>query len=399
MNRVEPLKTLLRGVVDLHTREELEARLNAGRPLRVKLGVDPTFRDLHLGHTVVLRKLRQFQELGHEAILLIGDFTGLVGDPSGRSRTRPPLSPEELEANARTYLEQVAAVLDIEKLRVVRNSEWLSPLTFRDLLRWTSHMTVARILERDDFATRHRQGNPIHLHEFLYVFMQAYDSVALKADIELGGRDQLFNLLAGRDLMRADGQAPQIAMTVPLLVGTDGRLKMSKSYGNHIGITEEPYEMFSKVMSVADHVMPNWFTLLTDLPEAEIESLCDGSKTHPRDAKLRLAREITAGYHGPSEAEKAAARWEAEKSRGEVPEDVPDFRVPPEALDNGAVLLVPLLRRIGLVSSNSEARRLIQQGGVVIGGRRVTDPTAPVPIRSGALLRVGKKKRYFRLLL
>jgi tyrosyl-tRNA synthetase len=386
-----PLDDILRGVVDLHTRADLEAKLRQDRPLRVKLGVDPTSKDIHLGHTVVLRKLRQFQDLGHQAILIIGDFTALVGDPTGQSKTRPPLTPEQVDENARTYLDQVSSVLDMRTLMLVHNSEWLAPLAFRDIVRWTAKMTVARIMEREDFSKRFREGSPISLHEFLYIFMQAYDSVYLKADVELGGQDQLFNLMAGRDLMRADGQEPQVALTVPLLVGADGALKMSKSYGNHIGVREEPFEMFSKVMRIPDSIMENWFTVLTGVPLDEVRNLC--SNTHPRDAKRRLGREIVAGFHGAAAARAADERWVAEKSRGEIPEQMPEISV---GAENGS--LIAILRKTGLAASNNEARRIIEQGGVEIDGRKVTDPAAPLKIKAGGVLRVGKKKRYFRLI-
>lgn len=389
-----PLDAILRGVVDLHTREELEAKLRQNRPLRVKLGVDPTSKDIHLGHTVVLRKLRQFQDLGHQAILIIGDFTALVGDPTGQSRTRPPLTPEQVAENAKTYLDQVSSVLDMKTLTLVRNSDWLAPLTFRDIVQWTAKMTVARIMEREDFSNRFREGSPISLHEFMYILMQAYDSVHLRADVELGGQDQLFNLMAGRDLMRAAGQEPQVALTVPLLVGTDGSLKMSKSYGNHIGVREEPFEMFSKVMRIPDSIMANWYTVLTGVPLEEVRLLCDPLRTHPREAKRRLGREIVSGFHGAGVASAADERWMAEKSRGEIPEEMPEISV---GAEKGS--LIAILRKTGLASSNNEARRLIEQGGVEIDGRRITDPSVPLTVApGGSVLRVGKKKRYFRLI-
>lgn len=387
------LQTLLRGVVDLVTREELEAKLRRGKPLRIKLGVDPSSSDLHLGHTVVLRKLRQFQDLGHQAILLIGTFTAMIGDPTGQSKTRPQLTPDQVEANAQTYLDQVSKVLDMNKLQIVRNGDWLGPMSFRDIIKWTSKMTVARTLEREDFNRRYKQGSPISLHEFLYVLMQAYDSVHLKADVELGGHDQLFNLLAGRDLMRDDGQEPQVALTVPLLVGTDGDLKMSKSYGNHIGIKEEPFEMFSKVMRIPDGIMENYFTLLTDIPLDEVKKVCDPNQTHPKEAKKRLASAIVAGFHGDAAGNACVERWVTEKEKGEMVEST-EVSIP-----GPQIQVLALVRKTGIPQSNSEARRLIEQGGVELDGRRLTDPNATIEVKTGMILRVGKKKRYFRLVV
>ena len=289
----EQLRDLKRGAAALHSEAELLKRLEEGRPLRVKLGVDPSSPDLHLGHTVVLRKLRQFQDHGHQAVLIIGDFTALVGDPTGRNKTRPQLSPQEVEQNAKTYIDQVGKVLDVPKLEIVRNSEWLRPLTFFELLGLASRVTVAQFLERDDFTKRHKAGVPIGIHEFLYLIMQAYDSVMVKADVELGGTDQTFNLMVGRDLMRDMDMPPQVALTTPILSGTDGKEKMSKSLGNHIGVTASAYEMYAGVMSIPDGVMREYYTLLTGLPEDEIDRLCN--KTHPKSAKDRLAREIMPG--------------------------------------------------------------------------------------------------------
>lgn len=387
----EQLRELLRGTVAVHTQEELLRKLERGTPLRVKLGVDPTAPDIHLGHTVVLRKLRQFQDLGHQAVLIIGDFTALVGDPTGRSKTRPQLSPAEVEANARTYVEQVGRVLDSSRLEVVRNSAWLKPLPFYELIRLASKMTVARFLERDDFSKRYREGVPIGLHEFLYLVMQAYDSVVVRADVELGGTDQLFNLLVGRDLMRDLGLEPQVAMTTPILTGTDGRERMSKSLGNYIGVSMEPLEMYSRVMSLPDAAMKEWYTLLTPLPPDEIDRMCDPDKTHPKAAKDRLAREIVAAYHGRDRADPAAAEWDRIFARRQTPSEIPRLEVPAEA---GLVDLVMLTR---IPPSKNEARRLVEQGGVEVDGVKVTDPKAVLKVKEGTLLRVGKKNRYFRL--
>jgi tyrosyl-tRNA synthetase len=387
----EQLRDLLRGTVAVHTQEDLLRKLERGTPLRVKLGVDPTAPDIHLGHTVVLRKLRQFQDLGHQAILIIGDFTALVGDPTGRSKTRPQLSPAEVEANAKTYVEQVGRVLDPSRLEVVRNSAWLKPLPFYELIKLASKMTVARFLERDDFSKRYREGVPIGLHEFLYLVMQAYDSVEVRADVELGGTDQLFNLMIGRDLMRDLGLEPQVAMTTPILTGTDGRERMSKSLGNYIGVSMEPLEMYSRVMSIPDAAMKDWYTLLTSLPPDEVDRMCDPSKTHPKAAKDRLGREIVATYHGRDRADEAAAEWDKVVARKETPTEVPRLEVPPEA---GLVELLMLTR---IPPSRSEARRLVEQGGVEVDGIKVTDPKAVLKVKEGTLLRVGKKNRYFKL--
>lgn len=390
----EAIERLLRGAVDVVTREELERKLREGRPLRAKLGVDPTYTDLHLGHAVVLRKLRQFQDLGHETILIIGDFTARIGDPTGQSKTRPQLTREEIETNARTYLEQVGKILDRKKLRVEHNADWLERMTLADVVHWTSRMTVARLLERGDFAERYKSGTPIYMHETLYVMMQAVDSVHLKADVELGGHDQIFNLLAGRDLMREDGQEPQVCLTVPLLIGLDGHLKMSKSARNHVGIAEPPFEMFSKILSLPDGTMKDYFLLLTEVPVAEIDSILQG---HPRDAKLRLAGEIVTQFHGEAAARDARARWEEVFTRKEVPEEMQEVRLPSPLVQDGKVVLRELLKAVQVVKSGSEANRLIEQGGVELDGTRCTEPFTKVPVHQGSILRVGKKKRYFRL--
>lgn len=388
------MAVITRGIVDVHTREELLAKLRRDKPLTVKLGIDPTYTDIHLGHTVVLRKLRQFQDLGHRAVLIIGDFTARIGDPTGRSKTRPQLTREQVEENARTYVEQIAGILDMNKLEIVRNSEWLAPMSFQDVVQLASNFTVARILERDDFAQRYRSGTPISLHEFLYVLMQSYDSVHLRADVELGGQDQLFNLMAGRDLMRERGMEPQVALTVPLLVGTDGDLKMSKSYGNHIGIKEPPFEMYSKIMSVPDSLMESYFTLLTDVELDEIRSLCDSSRTHPKEAKQRLAREIVTRFHSASDAAAAAQRWNSIFSERAVPEDIPELNVSAARMG-----IVDLLMLTKIPPSRSEARRLVEGGGVELDSARVQDPRAQVDLRTGMILRVGKKKRFFKIVL
>lgn len=386
----EQLREVLRGTVAVHVEADLLRKLEKGTPLRVKLGVDPSSPDIHLGHTVVLRKLRQFQDLGHQAVLIIGDFTGLVGDPTGRKKTRPQLTPAEVEAHARTYIDQVGRILDMSRVEVVRNSAWLRPLPFYELIKLSATMTVARFLERDDFRKRYTEGVPIGLHEFLYLVMQAYDSVVVKADVELGGTDQTFNLMVGRDLMRDMGMEPQIALTTPILTGMDGKDKMSKSLGNHIGVTMDAFEMYSRVMAIPDSIMKEWYTLLTSLPADEVDRLCDGGKTHPKSAKDRLAREIVNGFH-PGGADAAAAEWEKRFSRREAPEEMPSLALPARSP------LVDAVFRTQVAPSRSEARRLVEQGGVELDGKKVTDPKAVIEVKDGMILRVGKKNRYFRL--
>jgi tyrosyl-tRNA synthetase len=383
----EQLKDLLRGSVNVHSEEELLKKLEKGQPLRVKLGVDPSSPDIHLGHTVVLRKLRQFQDHGHQAVLIIGDFTALVGDPTGKKKTRPQLTPTEVEANAKTYMDQVGKVLSSDRLEIVRNSAWLKPLPFYELVKLAAKMTVARFLERDDFSKRLKEGVPIHLHEFLYLVMQAYDSVVVKADVELGGTDQLFNLMVGRDLMRDSGQDPQVALTTPILTGLDGHDKMSKSLGNHIGVSSDASEMYSRVMSIPDANMKEWYTLLTNLPLDEIERLV--TKMHPKMAKDRLAREIVNGFH-PGKADLAASEWDKKFSKGEVV-DPKDLKTP------GEIGLVDLLMLTGIPPSKSEAKRLIEQGGVELDGQKITDLKSVIKVKDGMVLKVGKKKLYFIL--
>jgi len=398
----EQLAALKRGIVTLNTLQELEAKLRRsaeqGKPLRIKLGVDPSAPDIHLGHTVVLRKLRQFQDLGHQAVLIIGDMTALVGDPSGRKKTRPQLTPNEVEVNAKTYLDQVGKILSPNRLEVVRNSSWLKPLPFYELIGLAAKMTVARFLERDDFTKRHKEGTPIFLHEFLYLVMQAYDSVIVKADVELGGTDQTFNLMVGRDLMRDLGMEPQVALTCPILPGIHGGAKMSKSLGNYVGVTEAPFEMHSKLMSIPDTLMKEYYTLLTSAPEDEIDTMCDATKTHPKSAKERLARTIVTLYHGEPAAEAAMAEWRKKFSEKAIPADIPEVDISALAADGKASLakVVAAARRC----SSSEARRLIEQGGVELDGKKATDPKAAPPLAQleGRLLKIGKKNEFFRLI-
>ena len=394
----EQLQVIRRGAADIIVESELAQKLERSRhahtPLKVKLGLDPTAPDLHLGHTVVLRKLRDFQDLGHQIIVIIGDFTGLIGDPTGRSETRKPLTRDEIRANAETYRAQLGKVVDMARARVEFNSTWLSLLTFESIIRETANLTVARMLQREDFAARYAAERPISLHEFLYPIAQAYDSVALNADVELGGTDQTFNLLVGRDLQRAHGQEPQIALTVPLLEGLDGVQKMSKSYGNYVGINEKPEDIFGKLMSVSDEMMWRYFDLLTRIPAAELASLRDG---HPMDAKKRLARVITAQYHGERAADDADAHFARVHQRRDVPEEgaIEGKVLPPRAAP-WPVWLV--LKDAGLVQSTSEARRMIQQGAVEIDRQKVTSLDLTLAPGREYLVQVGKR-RFKRVLL
>ena len=377
--------------------EELQRKLSHGRPLRVKLGIDPSRPDLHLGHTVVLRKLRAFQDRGHTAVLIIGDFTGLVGDPSGQSETRPMLTPEEMAANARTYFEQAGQVLDMERAEVRYNNEWLAPLTMADVLKLTSMTTVARLLERDDFATRYREGRPISLVEFLYPIMQGYDSVAVEADVELGGTDQTFNLLMGREVQRVYGQEPQVVMTMPLLEGTDGVRKMSKSFDNWVGITEPAEEMFGKLMSVPDELIVRYLELCTDLGPEEAEAvrrgLEDGSR-HPAEEKRRMARAIVALYHGEEAARAAEEHFNRVFRDRELPAYIEEFWLPADWERDQAVSVAALLVELGLASSRSEARRLVTQRGVRVNGELVVDPELAISSERlpGTTWQVGRRR-------
>ncbi|PYM79160.1 MAG: tyrosine--tRNA ligase [Candidatus Rokuibacteriota bacterium] len=400
----EQLARIRRGAAEIIVESELRTKLERGGRLKVKLGLDPTAPDLHLGHTVVLQKLRDFQELGHEIIIIIGDFTGMIGDPTGRSETRKQLSRDEIRENAETYRAQLGRVLDMSRARVEFNATWLSPLSFADIIRETAHVTVAQMLQREDFAARYASGRPISLHEFLYPLAQAYDSVALGADVELGGTDQTFNLLLGRDLQRAHGQEPQIAVTVPILEGLDGVQKMSKSLGNYVGISEPAEAIYGKIMSISDDLMWRYFELLTRLPATEIDGLKAG---HPRDAKMRLARVLAAHYHGEEAAALAEAKFVREVQHRQVPETIEEVRVDPKGGEERAGtersqaesrLLWWVLKQASLAPSASEARRLIQQGAVDVDGERVTDLDHRLAPGRGYLIRVGKR-RYKRVLL
>ena len=388
------LRVLRRGTAEIVPEEDLKAKLETslatGRPLQVKLGLDPTAPDIHLGHTVVLQKLRQFQELGHQVIIIIGDFTGRIGDPTGKSETRRQLTETEVLANAETYKEQIFKILDPDKTRVTFNSSWLAKLTFAEVIELAASTTVARMLERDDFARRFQENRPISVHEFFYPLMQGYDSVALGADVELGGTDQKFNLLMGRHLQREYGQEPQVAMMMPILPGLDGVQKMSKSLGNYIGINESPREMYGKAMSLPDELMPTYYELVTAVPLEELEaikkSLADGS-LHPRDGKMRLAREIVTLYHGPEAAREAEREFRQIFQQHDLPEDIPDVNI-----NEKRVWLPRLMVQAGLAPSTSEARRLISQGAVRINGERLADPEAEIDLREGMILQAGKRK-------
>ncbi len=381
---------LLRGIEQVVHKEDLAERLEGGKPLRVKVGFDPTAPDLHLGHTVLMHKMRQFQDLGHQVIFLVGDFTGRIGDPSGRNATRPILTAQELQDNQKTYLEQAFKILDREKTEVRFNSEWMDQMTPDDLVRLASEHTVARMLERDDFAKRYGENQPISIHEFLYPLIQGYDSVMLEADVELGGTDQTFNLLVGRELQKRRGQPPQIVMTLPLLEGTDGVRKMSKSYDNAIGIQEDPEQMFGKLMSLSDPMMWRYFDLLSLRPESELENLRqrieDGG--NPRDAKLELARELVARFHGEQAAEQAQEDFTARFRDHQLPEDMEEI-----ALTAAEALLLPnALQQAGLCSSTSEARRMIEAGAVRMDGEKVDDLKCELPFDNPVVLQVGRRR-------
>ncbi len=419
MDPERQLAQLKRGVATLLPEEELfrklEASLELGRPLRVKLGIDPSAPQLTLGHAVVLRKLRQFQQFGHLAVLIVGDFTRLIGDPSGRTSTRPPMSKAEIERNMAGYVEQAYKILDPERTEIHYNSEWLGRLSFEDVIRLAAKYTVARMLERDDFALRFKQNLPITIMEFLYPLAQAYDSVAIRADVELGGEDQRFNFLIGRAIQEAFGQEPQVILTMPLLIGTDGERAMSQSRGNYIGLAEPPKEMFGKIMALPDHVMPQYFALLTETAEEEIaemeRAMAEGWKgVNPRDLKMRLAREIVAQFHSPEAAAQAEEEFVRVFQRRELPSQirvvarellplqsqVTGVRKGPDGkIKEADFPIIDLLVQSGLASSRSEARRLIDQGGVELDGEPIRG-LKPVRVKDGAVLRAGKR-RFVRL--
>ncbi|HET6726057.1 MAG TPA: tyrosine--tRNA ligase [Gammaproteobacteria bacterium] len=387
----DALAEIRRGTEDVLPDDALAKRLGEGRPLRVKLGADPSAPDIHLGHTVVLNKLRQFQQLGHEAIFLIGDFTGMIGDPSGKNATRPSLSAEEIAANAQTYRDQIFKILDPDKTRIEFNSRWMGAMSAADLVRLASHHTVARMLERDDFDKRYRSGRPIAIHEFLYPLVQGYDSVALKADVELGGTDQKFNLLVGRQLQEVHGQPPQIVITVPILEGLDGVQKMSKSLGNYIGVNELPDEMFGKLMSISDDLMWRYFDLLSFRAASEIAALHQqvAEGRNPRDVKFLLAIEIVNRFHGADVGEKARDAFIARFQQGATPDDVPEVQL---AVGADGLPIAQVLKQAGLTPSTSEANRMLKQGAVRIDGERVEDRELMLSGGTSCLVQVGKRR-------
>jgi tyrosyl-tRNA synthetase len=382
--------------------KKLERSIKEKTPLKVKLGMDPTAPDIHLGHTVVLHKMRQLQELGHEAVLILGDFTGRIGDPSGRSETRRQLTDGEIKKNVATYKQQVGKIIDLERARLVYNSSWLGALTFSEVIALAAKYTVARMLERDDFERRYKDGIPIGIHEFMYPLMQGYDSVVLKADIELGGTDQKFNLMVGRDLQREFGYEPQVAITMPILEGLDGVQKMSKSLGNYIGISEPPGEIYGKAMSITDQLIVRYFQLVTPLTNEEIEKIKDqlaAGKLHPRDAKMRLARELVAMFYGNDAAQDAEQEFIAVFQKGELPAELPVVRLSAEELsDDGAIWLPKLLAAAGLANGTSAGKRFITQGAVRVDGERITDCECRVLVCSGMVIQVGKRK-FARIIL
>lgn len=391
MNFEQQIAELVRGASEVLTLPELEKKLRRRTPLRVKAGFDPTAPDLHLGHTVLLNKMRQFQQSGHEVTFLIGDFTGMIGDPSGRNVTRPALTLAEIEANARTYESQVFRILDRGRTRIDFNSRWLSPLTAADVVRLAAHYTVARMLERDDFARRYKAGQPISIHEFLYPLAQGYDSVAMRADVELGGTDQKFNLLVGRTLQEAYGQEPQVVMTMPLLEGTDGVNKMSKSLGNYIGISEDPDSMFGKVMSISDTLMWRYYELLSFRPLADIAHLQRAATEgrNPRDIKLELAHELVARFHDAAAAERAQRNFMSRVSEKAVPQDLPVKVIP---VDGAGLRIANLLKEAGLAASTSEANRKIEEGAVKIDGARVSDRGLTLKAGTEHVFQLGAKR-------
>jgi len=393
----EQLDLIQRGTEEIIPIEELEIKIKksieTGIPLNVKLGADPSRPDLHLGHTVVLKKLRHFQDLGHQAILIIGDFTGMIGDPTGRSKTRPPLTLEETREFGKTYFEQASKVIDGTKAKILYNSDWLAKMTFEDVIKLASKYTIARMLERDDFEKRYKSGEPISIHELLYPLAQAMDSVAIKADVELGGTDQKFNLLVGRDIQREYGQEPQVILTMPILPGTDGVEKMSKTFDNYIGISEPPDEIYGKTMSIPDTLIYKYFELVTNVSKEELnlikQQISDPS-INPRDLKRKLARTIVGQYYSAEAALQAEENFDKIFVRKETPDDVTDVFVDKEITSN----IISLLRNVGAAPSNSEARRLIEQGGVSINGEKILDVNSPIQIKNESILKVGKRKFY-----
>lgn len=390
----DQIEIIRRGTVEIVPEEELVKKLKKSRktntPLRIKLGCDPTRPDLHLGHSVILRKMRQFQDLGHHIILIIGDFTALIGDPTGQNRTRPSLTAEEIRENAKTYLDQAGKILNREQTEIVYNADWLGPITFEGVIKLTSKLTVARMIERDDFSKRFENNEPISLHEFLYPLAQGQDSVHLKSDVELGGTDQKFNLLVGRDLQRDAGQDPQICLMMPLLEGTDGTMKMSKSYDNYIGINENPNDMYGKVLSIPDELIYRYFELVTDLPTPDLPEIPEKVKKDPRNTKHDLAFRITRMYHGEEAAKEARKNFEQTVINKEIPDDAPVVEFKP----GSTVRLLDIISDAGLTQSNGETKRLIKQGGVTIDDKKVKDINLELTFEGGDQynLKVGKRK-------
>lgn len=393
------LQVISRGVVEIVPEDELRQKVMksvvSGKPLNVKLGLDPSAPDIHVGHTVVMQKLRQFQQLGHQVQLLIGDFTGRIGDPTGKSETRKQLTEEDVLRNAETYKQQIFKILDPEKTKVVFNSEWLAPMTFEDVVKLAAKVTVARMLERDDFTKRYQGGLPISIHEFFYPLMQGMDSVALHSDIELGGTDQKFNLLMGRTLQKEYDQEQQVAIMTPIIEGLDGVQKMSKSLGNYIGIDEEPNEIYGKSMSVPDELMLKYYTLATDLTLEELKELekgIEGGTVHPRDAKMKLAYTFVRMFHGVDAAEAAQEHFITVFQQRALPDDIEEIEIPAAELQDGSVKLIRLLTLIHFAASNGEARRSIQQGAVKINGEKLDDVNAEIRLSDGDVIQVGKRK-------
>jgi tyrosyl-tRNA synthetase len=392
----EQMDLIKRGAFEIIPEDELlkklEKSLKENRPLNIKLGCDPSRPDLHIGHSVVLRKLAQFQQLGHQAILIIGDFTGMIGDPSGRNVTRPSLSLKETREHGQTYFEQASKILDKEKTKIVYNSEWLAKMNFEDVIRLSSRYTVARMLERDDFTKRYKSGEPISIHELLYPLAQAMDSVAIKSDVELGGTDQKFNLLVGRDIQREFGMEPQVILTLPLLVGIDGVEKMSKSYNNYIGISESPKEIYGKTLSIPDNLIYTYFELATDISNKELNEIktkLENKDTNPRDLKRYLARTLVDIYYNRKSAEEAEAEFDKIFINKEIPDEIPEYKF---SNSINEINIIDLILKVNFAQSKSEARRLVIQGGVSVDGNRVDDITASIKLGKERILKVGKRK-------
>ena len=392
----EQMDLIKRGTSEIIPEEELvkklERSLNEGKPLNIKLGCDPSRPDLHIGHSVVLRKLAQFQSLGHQAILIVGDFTGMIGDPSGRSATRPALTLKETKEHGQTYFQQASKILDAKKTKIVYNSEWLGKMSFEDVIKLAAKYTVARMLERDDFTKRYKAGEPISIHELLYPLAQAMDSVAIKSDVELGGTDQKFNLLVGRDIQREEGQEPQVILTMPLLVGTDGVEKMSKSYDNYIGISESPKEIYGKTLSIPDKLIYIYFELASDIPSSELKEIkeqLDKTEINPRDIKRKLARTFVRMYHSEQAAIQAEEEFDRIFIKKEIPDEVEEFKINDT---NSELNILDLILKVNFASSRGEARRLVIQGGVSINSNKITDPNFKTKLTDSMILKVGKRK-------